>query len=214
MARIRSENWSEKHAAVLKIDWRFQQCSRARPDKCREVSHNTSVSAVEFWSLAGTCLALVNGTDFWGTVSFIVLFRRKLFQISIADETGLYKSEYSKVTWSHHFADSERKDVYSYECYDCNHDDRNNKPCITCLDGHCDVLCDENILNSESPWVQFSPSSRYWDGRRYKTDRVARWSSTKTEANPNLDGREVRKHLARSTGTRRKKQRSKWVKVC
>ena len=139
------------------------------------------MNAVQFLSLAGTCLALVNGTDFWGTVSLIVLFRRKLFQISIADETGLYKSEYSKVTWSHHFADSERKDVYSYECYDCNHDDRNNKPCITCLDGHCDVLCDENILNSESPWVQFSPSSRYWDGRRYKTDGVARWSSTKTE---------------------------------
>ena len=65
-----------------------------------------------------------------------------------------------------------------------------------------------------SPWVQFSPSSRFWDGRPYKTDGVARWSSTKTEANPNLDGWEVGEHLTRSTGTRRKKQRSKWIKGC
>ena len=81
---------------------------------------------------------------------------------------------------------------------DCYQEEINyNKPCITCLDGHCDLLCDENILNSESPWVQFAPSSRYWDGRRYKTDRVARWSGTKIETNPHFDGREVREHLTR-----------------
>ena len=37
------------------------------------------------------------------------------------------------------------------------------------LDG---LACDEKKKNS-----------RYWDGRRYKKDGVARWSSTKTEAN-------------------------------
>ena len=76
---------------------------------------------------------------------FLLLTKHKKCSIP-----GQYKSEFSKVTSSHHFADSERKEVYSYDCHDCNHDDRNNKPCITCLDGHCDVLCEENILSSES----------------------------------------------------------------
>ena len=93
----------------------------------------------------------------WSLASFVVLFRRKSFQISIADETKvqhswttqiwIFKSDFKP---SQTGPDSERKEVYSY---DCNHDDRTNKLCITCLDGHCDVLSDENILSYQSRWM-------------------------------------------------------------
>ena len=184
MARI-SENWSEQHAASLKIHWCINSTlqpaltsvgrrliTRDRGNcviNCRFVrwllersQHSSMVQILEEpWALS-YCFEE-------NSFRFLLLTKHKKCSIP-----GQYKSEYSKVTSSHPFANSERKEVYDYHS---NHDDRNNKPCITCLDGHCDILCDEKLLSSESRWMQPSHIPWCWD-KSYRTENGANWRGT------------------------------------